>query len=237
MTSNCLLVSFLLLSQSMLWSAEDAPQADISDTDSTSKPQIGSKEEFRILFKEKRRQQISAVKTLQSFGRYEQKYEMISNIFNKLFEVEEKAKQAIEDSDYVLGGRLPEEGQTLEALSQVVENCAFFGDVVLRLPDISQRVLTSSPKYESLYKWCISFSMATDLLDKNTQKMFDLLAQELGLVPKSESYVNPYKTNKKSKVKPLEPNGANSKTSNPKNNKIKKPTRKGPRLSKIRTEL
>lgn len=229
-------ISFIFALLSLLLSVLSAEESPQMDTNPASKPQIGSKEEFRILLKEKRRQQISAVKTLQSFGRYEQKYKMISNIFNKLFEVEEKAKQAIEDSDYVLGGRLPDDGQTLEALSQVVENCAFFGDIVLRLPDISHRVLTSSPKYESFYKWCISFSMATDLLDKSTQTMFDLLAQELSLVPRSESYVNPYKTDKKSKGKAVQQNG-HSETTNQKESKIKKTSKKGPRLSKIRTEL
>ena len=208
---------------------------DISGSDSLDKPLIGTKEEFRILFKEKRRQQMSAVKTLQSFGKYSQKYSMISNIFTKVFEVEEKAKQTIEDSDYVLGADLPKEAPVLEALSQIVENCAFFGDIVLRLPDISHRVLKDIPKLESMYKWCISFSMATHLCDKSTQKMFDLLTQELELVPKNESYVNPYKKSSNSKVKTIEANVVNSGDNN--KNKKKKSIKKGPRLSKTRTEL
>ena len=218
-------------------STEAEEDLDISGTVSSDKQLIKTKEEFRILFKEKRRQQISAVKTLQSFGKYEQKYSMISNIFGKLFEVEEKAKQSIEDSEYVLGADLPKEEAVLEALSQIVENCAFFGDIVLRLPDISHRVLRDNHKYESLYKWCISFSMATDLCDKNTQKMFDLLAQELELIPKNESYVNPYKKSNKSKVKTIDENVVNSGDNNSKNNKNKKSVKRGPRLSKTRTEF
>jgi len=210
---------------------------DMSGSDSADKQLIQTKEEFRILFKEKRRQQISAVKTLQSFGKYEQKYSMISNIFTKLFEVEEKAKQTIEDSEYVLGADLPKEAPVLEALSHIVENCAFFGDIVLRLPDISHRVIKDIPKLESMYKWCISFSMAADLCDKSTQKMFDLLAQELDLVPKNDTYVNPYKKSSKSKVKTVENNAVNSGGDNHKNNKNKKSIKRGPRLSKTRNEL
>ncbi|XP_054153953.1 coiled-coil domain-containing protein 134-like [Oppia nitens] len=202
---------------------------------------IGSKEEFRILLKQKRSQQLAAIKTLNSFGRYEQKYTMVDNIFSKLFEVQQNAKQTIENSSYVLGLDLPTDGHQLESLSQIIENCAFFGDIVLRLPDISHRVLTTHHEYQVLYRWCISFAIASDLCDKNTLKMFDLLAQELSLEPKDDSYVNPYKKSNKAKSRlnsdiPIErTNGDNNNKKSAK--RIQKVTKRGPRLSKSKTEL
>jgi len=47
-----------------------AMSEDMEEGVKTSKLLLGSKEEFRILLKEKRKEQISAVKTLQSMAKY-----------------------------------------------------------------------------------------------------------------------------------------------------------------------
>jgi hypothetical protein len=222
-----LLLILIIINKSIALSDETID--DKIDINEESKAMIGSKEEFKIFFKEKRRQQLSAVKTLQSFGKYEQKYSMVNNVFNKVFEVQEKAKLIIENSSYILGSDLPKDQTLLESLSNIIENCAFFGDIVLKLPDISHRVLKSNNKFISLYKWCISFSMASNLIDDKTIEMFDLLAQELDIIPKNDNFINPYKkSNKKVKIE--------TQTNSNSNKKSVKKVKKGPRLSR-KTEL
>jgi hypothetical protein len=71
--------------------------------------------------------------------------------------------------------------------------------------------------------------MASNLIDDKTIEMFDLLAQELDIVPKNDNFINPYKKSDK-KVKIETQTNSNS------NKKIPKKVKKGPRLSR-KTEL
>jgi hypothetical protein len=62
------------------------------------------------------------------------------------------------------------------ALANILENTALFGDILLRLPDISHKVLTSEYQWEALLHWSLHFSNETHLLDKQTQKLVYLVS-------------------------------------------------------------
>lgn len=135
------------------------------------------------------------------------------------------SKLKLESSDYVTGGAFPEDEATRDALSQVLENTAFFGEIVMRLPDIAHAALNMNKASALTFNWALGFSNSTGLYDETTTKLINLVAQELGLVEKDPNFHNPYAAKKK-KAAPLpEP-------AEPKPKKPKKKIKRGPRLSR-----
>lgn len=191
-----------------------------------------AREDIQKYFAVKRKQHLEAVQTLLKFQRYEQKYEMLSRIFGKIFEVLEASKTKVENSEYILGGDLPT-GSVTENILMVLDNCAFFGNLILKLPDISDRILKQNNQWIDLYKWCFTFSISTNLIDDMSLKMFNIAAQQLNLLPKDKDFVNPY-SEKNSVSKNLDSSASESTSKG----KIKKKTlpekrQKGPRMSKV----
>lgn len=62
------------------------------------------------------------------------------------------------------------------ALANILENTALFGDILLRLPDISHKILTSKYEWNVLLLWSLGFSNQTHLLDKQTEKLVWLVS-------------------------------------------------------------
>lgn len=190
-----------------------------------------AREDIQKYFAVKRKQHLEAVQTLLKFQRYEQKYEMLSRIFDKIFEVLEISRPKVENSEYILGGDLPS-GSVTENILMVLDNCAFFGNLILKLPDISDRILKDNNQWVDLYKWCFTFSTEANLVDDMSLKMFNIAAQQLNLLPREKDFVNPYSEkqsmkNKKTDFSTNESTGKSKKKTLP----AKRP--KGPRMSKI----
>ena len=162
-------------------------------------------QEFRKLFIHKRGIQLEAVKSLLNLPKYEAKYAMVERMFGKIFELHNNAMKSVQDSDFIPGGEdldadppLPDDTRIMELLSSLMENCALVGDVVLRLPDISQRILKRNKEWMTCIEQCLTFCKMTRLLDPVTEEMFELAAQELNLVPRSDNFTNPYREEKHS---------------------------------------
>ena len=62
----------------------------------------------------------------------------------------------------------------LIALSSMIENAAFLGDLVLYLPDITKELLKNN-EWSTVFKWSLSLCQETKFLDKNTKKMLHLV--------------------------------------------------------------
>lgn len=184
------------------------------------------KEDIEIYFAAKRKQHLDAVQTLMTLKRYEQKHEMIRRIFEKIFDVVIESRAKVENSDYILGDALPQSA-IVEDILQILDNCAFFGNLVLKFPDITKRLLKDNNQWVEMYKWGFTFSISSNLLDQISLKMFNLTAQQLELIPKSEDFVNPYEESHQKKLRKsfTKPMNNNNKTR-------KKKIERGPRLSK-----
>lgn len=137
------------------------------------------------------------------------------------------SKLKLESSDYVTGGAFPEDEATRDALSQVLENTAFFGEIVLRLPNIAHAVLNMNKAGAVMLNWALGFSNSTGLYDETTTKLIHLVAQELGLVEKDANFHNPYAAKKQKATPPPVPAEPT-----PKPKKPKKKIKRGPRLSR-----
>lgn len=182
------------------------------------------KEDIEMYFQARRKQQLEAIHTLMGFKRYEQKYEMLRRIFEKIFEVILDSRGKVENSNYVLGDDLLQ-STVVEPILRVLDNCAFFGRLVLKLPDISDRLLKLNNQWVDSYRWCFTFSVSTDLIDEKSVEMYNLAAQQLNLAPRSADFVNPYEETKTKQSLP--------KAKQQQLRKTKKKIDKGPRLSRV----
>lgn len=179
---------------------------------------------FKSLFRRKRAEQVDAVKTILNFGRYEKQYKMISVMLQKMFDVISSAKTIIESSDYIPASSFPQNDTVKEALSQILENTAFFGELRLKLPDITDLLISKNRDWYFLITWSIGFSNSTLLYDSKTEELIHLLAQEMNLIEREPNFVNPYR------VQTIQlPTAGNTES---KITKKKKTSSRGPRMKK-----
>ncbi|XP_031549899.1 coiled-coil domain-containing protein 134-like [Actinia tenebrosa] len=151
-------------------------------------------ETYRRGFKVKRGYQVAASKSMQlEVKGYAKQYEMTDKVLEKMFMVLKDSKTALIESGYTPGDPFPTDKKIQEALAHVLENTAFFGDILLRLPDITHQIYSKSKENQLIMKWCISICNASEVYDKTGHQLLDLIAQELELIPKDENYINPYK--------------------------------------------
>lgn len=218
---------YLLVFQSFLFLAN---VSNISDSDLESNEQvIKTKQQLEKMLFSKRVQQSQAIKDLIAIKKYEQRYKIVKTLFEKLIESTIEARSKLESNAFIpntLNDSNLEEHQTsLKLILTIVHNCAFMSEVALKLPEISERILKSYNNWKVMIYWCISFSNSTGVLDKNTFQLFHLGAQQLNIIPKEETFFNPYsKINQKSKE--------SSKRIKKDEKKIRKKIKKEPRLSK-----
>lgn len=203
-----------------------------NDTDDSINFDLSNKQNIELYFKLKRKQQLTAVQTLLSYDRYEKQYQMVDKLFEKIFHMIDESQKIIHDSDYIIGDLLPlNQTKIVHNILQVIDNCAFVANIVLKLPDISRRLLNNGKyDWEKSYRWCFNFTIQSNMVDDISIKMFNLAAQQLNIVEKEEDFLNPYE--KKNQKRPSSPNSIKDSSNNKKkNSKTKLP--KGPRMSRI----
>lgn len=183
---------------------------------------------YRAIFKQKRAEQTLAAESILKLNDYSKQYKMVEIVLEKLFTVLQDAKVKVTASSYIPGQAFPTEKSELEALANVLENTALFGDILLRLPDVTYKVYTKSKDWELLARWSLSFCNETQIYDETDSKLLYLMAQELRLVPRDPNYINPHRNvGNKESLK-----DAKSKEEQTlKKKKKEKKKKRGPRLS------
>lgn len=116
-------------------------------------------------------------------------------IAKKMFTVIENSRVLLEASDYIPGSSpFPQDENIRDALSNILENVALFGEIVLRFPDLAAKVLRDNNDYSVLYKWSVGFAHQNkNLLDDSTITLIGLVSQELNYTERSLNYTNPYR--------------------------------------------
>lgn len=69
----------------------------------------------------------------------------------------------------------------MTALSSLIENSAFMGDLVLYLPDTTKEFLIKNNEWNNLFKWSLSICQAMPILDRYTKKMLHLVKYKVYL--------------------------------------------------------
>ncbi|XP_071445349.1 coiled-coil domain-containing protein 134-like isoform X2 [Hetaerina americana] len=184
------------------------------------------------LYRRRRVEQLEAVKSLLELPEYEKQYKMVIMIAEKVYNVIESSRVTLESSGYIPGAQFPKDENVRDALSNILENTALLGDVLLHLPDITHAILAYNYEWTVMFRWSIGFCNETMLMDPKTVKMINLVAQELNITDRDPSYVNPYR--KDAKLEKQTSSHVEIKTSK---KKKRKDIRKGPSLSSPRTDL
>ncbi|PSN36269.1 hypothetical protein C0J52_22624 [Blattella germanica] len=222
--TNCLCI-ILLSTLCFIFGALDNSNNEPTNDHTIIDP---SEQLFIKLFMKRRREQLDAVKRILAMDNYEKQYKMVTVIAEKVFHVIQASRVQLESSGYIPGSStFPKDENILDALANILENTALFGEILLRLPDITHKILASKHDWEILIQWSIGFANQTHLLDKQTLKLIYLVSQELNIQERDPDYINPYSNNYQEKQKVPEENVS----TNTAKKKKKKEYKKGPRMS------
>lgn len=219
---------------------DDTSEGSITQ-DTPPKPPVteGSHSSELLYLKLFRQQRIShkeAVETLIALKDYQKQYKMIQMLINKMIKVLTESRLTLMQDGFMPGDPVPnaEHERTRDAFSNTLENTAFFGDLVLRFPDIMHDIMKRTKEGDLAVRWGVSFCQESSIYTDNEAKLLNLMSQELGIIDKSPDYINPYKQNVdkvNKKLKDYERKLGSDPSTAKKKEKKKKEKKRGPRMS------
>jgi hypothetical protein len=138
-----------------------------------------------------------------------------------------EARADINASGWQPSMAFPEDDDQREALAKVIENTLLFGDILLKMPDMTHEIFKSRAVRREVIVWSVKLCNETDVFELPERKLLNLMSQELGIIPMEDNYVNPYriKLKKSPEAKPKA------------KKKQREPREKKPRLSGRRLDL
>ncbi|XP_016323952.1 coiled-coil domain-containing protein 134-like [Sinocyclocheilus anshuiensis] len=212
-----------------------------SDSDAQRPQHDSNLEIYKHLFQSKRKDQLNALKNLVELNDINQQYKIIDIMLKGLFKVLEDSRAVLIAANMQPDDPFPLDDKIKEAYSHVVENTAFFGDVALRFPRIVHHYYDRNADWSRLLRWGLRFCNQTGVFSGGAhQHVLMLMSQELGITGKSLDFVNPYRTERDDVLHTAEAFQKilreEEKRRRRKEEK-RKEIRKGPRISRSRTEL
>lgn len=199
-----------------------------------------SLEIYKKMFEVKRREQLSALKNLAQLNDVHQQYKILDVMLKGLFKVLEDSRTVLLAADVLPDGPFPQDEKLKDAFSHVVENTAFFGDVVLRFPRIVHHYFDHNSNWNLLIRWGISFCNQTGVFDQGPHSpILSLMAQELGISKKDSDFQNPFKIDRTEFMPSTDPfqKALREEEKRRKKEEKRKEIRKGPRISRSQSEL
>ncbi|XP_005379424.2 PREDICTED: coiled-coil domain-containing protein 134 [Chinchilla lanigera] len=212
----------------------------LSGRGTTDTPRDSSLEIYKKMFEVKRREQLSALKNLAQLNDVHQQYKILDVMLKGLFKVLEDSRTVLLAADVLPDGPFPQDEKLKDAFSHVVENTAFFGDVVLRFPRIVHHYFDRNSNWNLLIRWGISFCNQTGVFDQGPHSpILSLMAQELGISEKDSNFQNPFKTDRTEFIPSTDPfqKALREEEKRRKKEEKRKEIRKGPRISRSQSEL
>uniref|UniRef100_M3ZLI5 Coiled-coil domain containing 134 n=1 Tax=Xiphophorus maculatus TaxID=8083 RepID=M3ZLI5_XIPMA len=116
---------------------------------------------YKRLFETKRKDQLNALKNLVELNDINQQYKIIDIMLKGLFKVLEDSRQILVAANMQPDAPFPLDDKIKEAYSHVVENTAFFGDVALRFPRIVHHYYDRNADWGGLLRWGLNFCNQT----------------------------------------------------------------------------
>ncbi|VTJ57297.1 Hypothetical predicted protein [Marmota monax] len=199
-----------------------------------------SLEIYKKMFEVKRREQLLALKNLAQLNDVYQQYKILDVMLKGLFKVLEDSRTVLIAANVLPDGPFPQDEKLKDAFSHVVENTAFFGDVVLRFPRIVHHYFDHNSNWNLLIRWGISFCNQTGVFDQGTHsRILSLMAQELGVSEKDSDFQNPFKIDHPEFIPSTDPfqKALREEEKRRKKEEKRKEIRKGPRISRSQSEL
>ncbi|XP_040215568.1 coiled-coil domain-containing protein 134 isoform X2 [Rana temporaria] len=195
---------------------------------------------YKKLFEVKRKDQINALNNLIELNDVNQQYKIIDIMLKGLFKVLEDSRAILIAAGVQPDGPFPEDEKIKDAYSHTVENSAFFGDVVLRFPKIVHHYFDRNSNWNNLIRWGIGFCNLSGIFnDGPHSQLLDLMSQELGISEKSPDYRNPFKTDNMEFLSNADAfqKALREEEKRRRKEEKRKEIRKGPRITRSRSEL
>ncbi|KAF4080928.1 hypothetical protein AMELA_G00176620 [Ameiurus melas] len=195
---------------------------------------------YKRLFEVKRKDQLNALKNLVDLNDVNQQYKIIDIMLKGLFKVLEESRAVLVAANLQPDDPFPLDDKIKEAYSHVVENTAFFGDVALRFPRIVHHYYDRNAEWEKTLRWGLSFCNQSGVFHRGShQQVLSLMSQELGIIEKSPDFINPYRTEKDDVLHTAEAfqKILREEQKHRRKEEKRKEMRKGPRISRSRSEL
>lgn len=162
--------------------------------------------------------------------KYAKQYEMLETVFPTLFEVLLSSRIIVETAGYIPGNEWPLNMTVRDAMAQIVENTLYFGEVVLRLPDVTHRIMKKHKEWQQLIEWSWFYSQeCLPYLHEKLHKPLNLMAQELGFITKDPEFYNQFRLEDKI------PESKDTPSEKVRENKKRKSKGKGPKMTSAST--
>ncbi|XP_062873411.1 coiled-coil domain-containing protein 134 [Trichomycterus rosablanca] len=211
-----------------------------SDTHTGRQRHDSNLEIYKRLFEVKRKDQLNALRNLVDLKDVNQQYKIIDIMLKGLFKVLEESRAVLKAANLRPEDPFPQDDKIKEAYSHVLENTAFFGDVALRFPRIVHHYYDGNAEWAETLRWGLSFCNQSGVFTGAThQHVLTLMSQELGITDKSPDFINPYRTEKDDVLQTAEAFQTLLREEQKRRRKEdkRKEMRKGPRISRSRSEL
>lgn len=192
------------------------------------------------MFEVKRREQLLALRNLVQLTDVHQQYKLLDVMLKGLFKVLQDSQTVLTAADVLPDGPFPQDEKLKEAFSQVLENTAFFGDVLLRFPRIVHHYFDPNSNWNLLIRWGISFCNQSGVFDRGAHSpVLSLMAQELGISEKDSDFHNPFQVDRSEALSAADPfqKALRDEEKRRKKEERRKEIRRGPRLSRSQSEL
>ncbi|KAL4658035.1 meiosis inhibitor protein 1 [Arapaima gigas] len=214
--------------------------SSLADSEAHRQRHDANLEIYKRLFETKRKDQLNALKNLVELNDINQQYKIIDIMLKGLFKVLEDSRAVLMAANLQPDDPFPLDDKVKEAYSHVLENTAFFGDVALRFPRIVHHYYDRNADWGSLLRWGLRFCNQTGVFAGGAhQHVLTLMSQELGITEKSPDFINPYRTERDDMLHTAEAFQKIMREEEKRRRKEekRKEIRKGPRISRSRTEL
>ncbi|XP_060946597.1 coiled-coil domain-containing protein 134-like [Limanda limanda] len=195
---------------------------------------------YKWLFETKRKDQLNALKNLVELNDINQQYKIIDIMLKGLFKVLGDSKQILVTANMQPDDPFPMDGKIKEGLLHTIKPTAFFGDVALRFPRIVHHYYDRNSDWRDLLRCGLNFCNQTGVFTGGAhQHVLTLMSQELGIIDKTPDYLNPYHTERDDVLHTAEAFQKILREEEKRRRKEekRKEIRKGPRISRSRTEL
>ncbi|XP_023685615.2 meiosis inhibitor protein 1 isoform X2 [Paramormyrops kingsleyae] len=232
--------TMLFLCVALLVLAGPALPSSAADPEAPRHRHDANLEIYKRLFETKRKDQLNALKNLVELNDINQQYKIIDIMLKGLFKVLEDSRAILTAANMQPDDPFPLDDKIKEAYSHVLENTAFFGDVALRFPRIVHHYYDRNADWEGLVRWGLHFCNLTGVFAGGAhQHVLTLMSQELGITEKSPDFINPYRTERDDMLHTAEAFQKILREEEKRRRKEekRKEIRKGPRISRSRTEL
>ncbi|KAG4070659.1 hypothetical protein HA402_013579 [Bradysia odoriphaga] len=196
---------------------------DGQNADTGNQPIINA-QIYSSMFVRRREEHKTLLDHFQRTEKYERKFKLLEIGINQILAIIRENRPKLVQEDYSISG-FPKASNMVDALTLVVENTCLIGDLILHMPDLSDKILAKDNDWKETLNWAVQFTVGVqDVIDPKTLKMLSLVDQEINVEKRTSNYINPYRKTEQPSAK--------------KRTKEKKKLKKGPQLhSAGRTEL